>query len=519
MSIKFPALKSSFTLFETFSFSVSGIITWFLTFPIAHAALGISALYIWIPGAIISMFTNLQVKQIAPKYMDVVGGTPIYTAIMLKDMPHLARYGAMGHTWGWMMLALINSYLFNDTIQQEFIKYGIIVPTPLIMSGFFIFCYLISLASQRLPSVLHMFLVYPLIAMLCYIFVTMGIYGLQHPSILYQQQWQTVGFLAFVQWYFFLMYTIYNGDIVTSFIPESRDKQNSINILTVVAIFTPVVFVLGSWSFALFAPATFDGNLTTFISTSLRPVFGNQANPIAIILIIFTSIISSITGVGVAARTLYGMSNIGIMSKHLGFLSRRNTLDNAILTIAVSTASFGFIVKDLNTMIVVTGLSCSMLYSILRFAYWRTKDNTLPFRRVSLFVGILEFATIIVGAWLLNPYYLFFGLLLPLSHPFINFVSYILFHVGRSMKGVFHWFQKIRPEYEVYNLMVMIGIVAIGSLLAYGLSTFQVEDQPIIQVIVQHPSLFIIFMIIFLMLVIMLSGWTTIPQVVEYSKY
>jgi diguanylate cyclase (GGDEF)-like protein len=63
--------------------------------------------------------------------------------------------------------------------------------------------------------------------------------------------------------------------------------------------------------------------------------------------------------------------------------------------------------------------------------------------------------------------------------------------------------------------MVMIGIVGIGSVFVYYLNTATIENQALIDVIVQNPSLFAIFIILFLMIVILISGWTTIPQVVE----
>jgi diguanylate cyclase (GGDEF)-like protein len=514
-NIDYIAPKSSFTLFETFSFSISGVIIWFISFPIAHAALGISALYIWIPGSVISMFTNFQVKNIIAKYIHLPGGTPIYTAKMLSKFPFLARYGAIGHTWAWMTLALINSYLFNDTIQQEFNKYGIQINSIIVISCFLLFCYLIALASQRLSGVVHMFLVYPLIVLLCYVFGSLGLYALNHPEIIYNAQWRPIGFLTFIQWYFFLMYTLYNGDIVTSFICETKKKTASANILTIVALFMPVVFVLGSWCFAMVAPKTFDGNITNFLTASLYPVFGDNSTLLTIVLILFTTIISSITGIGIAVRTLLGLSNFGLMSKHLGYVSKRNTFDNAIVTSAIVTIVFGLFLRNVEALIAMTGLTCCMLYALMRIAYWHDQDTSLPFKKTSLVVGIVEILIIIVGCWLINPYILLSGLLLPLSHPVINWVSSLVNLIGQEVNKTLQFMQKFRPDFEIYNLMVMIGIVVIGSALVYTLNVIRVMNTPLISVISYNPSLFLIFIIIFMMIVIMLSGWTTIPQVVE----
>jgi diguanylate cyclase (GGDEF)-like protein len=515
MSNPFTEIKRSLSTFETFSFGIVGVITWFLTFPAAHAALGVSALYIWIPGSIVSMFTNFQIKKIAPRFADVVGGTPIYTVKMLGENHFLSRYGGLGHVWGWVSLALINSYLFNDTIQIEFSKHGVYIDSGIIIFVFLVFSYLISLASQRLPGVVHMFLVYPLLILLTFVFGTLGIYGLTHISHITQLSWQTIGVGTFAQWYFFLMYTLYNGDIVTSYIPESKSKSSSIKVLTVVALFTPIVFILGSFTFALFAPTNFNGNLTHFLVDSLTPVFGELSTIITILLILFSTIVSSISGIGIAARTLFGLSKVGLLSKYLGFVSKRNTLDNAIITSGVVTLIFGLLVRDVPAMIAVTGLTCSLLYSIMRFAYWNTHDKTLPFKNISLGIALIEVCILAMGSWLINPYYLFFGILLPFTFPCINYISYAIFVIGRKMRWFGNFLNTIRPDFEIYNLMLMIGIVGIGSVFVYYLNTVTIENQALIDVIIHNPSLFAIFIILFLMIVILISGWTTIPQVVE----
>ncbi len=89
---------------ETWSFGLSGLFIWLGTAPAMHAALGVQAIWVWIPTAIVGVLLNFQVKRLGMTWQDMSGGTPNYAARLLQRYPGIARYGAIGYWLGWVSI-------------------------------------------------------------------------------------------------------------------------------------------------------------------------------------------------------------------------------------------------------------------------------------------------------------------------------------------------------------------------------------------------------------------------------
>ena len=76
LAVPVVSLPRSLTSLETWGFGFSGLLLWLGTAPAMHAALEPQALWVWLPGTIVGMLLNLQVKRLGTHFPDVAGGTP-----------------------------------------------------------------------------------------------------------------------------------------------------------------------------------------------------------------------------------------------------------------------------------------------------------------------------------------------------------------------------------------------------------------------------------------------------------
>jgi len=85
-------LQRNLNLIETWGFSLTGLLLWLGVALGAYAELGHQAPWVWIPGSLIGVTVNLQVRRLGTLMPDIVGGTPNYTVHLLPDYPWLTRY-------------------------------------------------------------------------------------------------------------------------------------------------------------------------------------------------------------------------------------------------------------------------------------------------------------------------------------------------------------------------------------------------------------------------------------------
>ncbi len=67
-------LQRNLSVIETWGFGLTGLLLWMGVAPGAHNELGSQAMWVWIPGAIIGILINLQVRQLGQAMPDVAEG-------------------------------------------------------------------------------------------------------------------------------------------------------------------------------------------------------------------------------------------------------------------------------------------------------------------------------------------------------------------------------------------------------------------------------------------------------------
>lgn len=85
---------------ETWGFSLTGHIGWIGTATTIHAALGAKAIFVWLPGVIVSVLLVLQVQRLGSHWSDMAGGTHKVASRLLQNSI-LGRYVAIAYFIGW----------------------------------------------------------------------------------------------------------------------------------------------------------------------------------------------------------------------------------------------------------------------------------------------------------------------------------------------------------------------------------------------------------------------------------
>ena len=121
-------LPRSLSALETWGFGLTAHANWFTIAPAIQAAIGPSAIFVWLPGIIMGMMLNLQVKRIGEYFPDMAGGTPNYTARMLKNYPGLGSYAAIGYFLSWVSTLPISALVLTQLIKINLNSLGLTCP-------------------------------------------------------------------------------------------------------------------------------------------------------------------------------------------------------------------------------------------------------------------------------------------------------------------------------------------------------------------------------------------------------
>ncbi|HEY9689123.1 MAG TPA: hypothetical protein V6D46_03955, partial [Coleofasciculaceae cyanobacterium] len=249
------SLTRSLGSLETWGLGFSGLLLWLGTAPAMNAALGPSAMWVWIPGTIIGVLLNLQVKRLGSYQPDVAGGTPNYTSHLLDRFPLLARYSAIGYWLGWVSVPPMNAIILTDLIQENLAGIGIECPVVLLRIGFTLLPFIVAFSNTRTIGILHTFFVVPALLFLG-LFCVQGLSWLAISPASPGLMPTTSGHLDFIdwaKWFFIAVYAVYGCETASSFVADSQRPKKTLDCLVVAAIAIPMVYTIGSWVLACLA--------------------------------------------------------------------------------------------------------------------------------------------------------------------------------------------------------------------------------------------------------------------------
>ena len=509
-------LQRTMSSAEAWGFSLVGFLTWFTLVPSVQAEIGSASLWVWIPGVIVGILINLQVRSLSEKYPDVSGGTPNYTTRLLDRYPGLGRYLGIAYYLGWVSFPPINAIVITDLIQLHLEPMGLNVPEKALEIGFTAIAYFVAFSGTRAVAILHLFFVFPSIGCLL-LFCIQGLgwlaFSPQSPGLL-PSSVDAIGVQDWLKWYFYAAYSYYACETASSFVADSRRPKNTLKALSWVAWFMPLVFVGGT--LVLLQLATDPGlgsNLYGYFLTASKPFWGDAAPAIVTLLIASSCLLGTATTVCNTPRVLFQLAQDGLLSPVFGAASRRGALEPAlVLTFICSTGFLAW--GDTTRIFMVSGVCWFISIMGFHLGLWMQRhDPAVRWGRLSLAFLVVEFVALVVGgaAWGWMDFGI--GLLLPFALMAIDTA------IGRIPWAPLHlpWWDRFHSQpvnrlasedFLVFQVGVLIALICGAATISWSIrSWLRVE------VGTNNPYLLIIVLMTLAFVGVAIACWTSLPQV------
>ncbi|MEG4456327.1 ATP-binding protein [Microcoleus sp. N9_A1] len=514
-------LRRTMSSAEAWGFSVVGYLMWFNLAPSMQADIGSASLLVWIPGVMVGILFNLQVKSLGEKYPDVSGGTPNYITRLLHRYPALSRYLGIAYFLGWVSFPPINAIVITDLIQFHLEPMGLNIPEKVFEIGFTAIAYFLAFSGTRAVAILHLFFVFPSIGFLL-LFCVQGLgwlaFSPQSPGLL-PSSIDAISVQDWLKWYLFAAYSFYGCDTASSFVADSLHPKDTLKALSWVAWFMPLVFVGGTLVLVQLATASgLEGNLYGNFLVAAKPFWGDAAPVIVTLLVAASCLLGSATSVCNTPRILFQLAQDGLLSPVFGAVSRRGSLEPALLLTFI--CSLGFLVWGNTTrIVVVSGVSFFISIMGLHLGLWMQRnDPVVRWGRLSLALLVVEFISLVVGgaAWGWMDFGL--GLLLPLV------VIAIDAAIRRIPWAPLHlpWWDRLhtQPVTPPKNEDFIVFQVAILMALICGTATISwlIRSWLRVEAGTNNPYLLIIVLMTLAFVGVAIACWTSLPQVAAIEE-
>lgn len=519
-SLPVASLPRSLPSLETWGFGFSGLLLWLGTAPAMHAALGAKALWVWLPGTIIGILLNLQVKQLGAAFPDMAGGTPNYATRLLRRFPHIARYGAIGYVVGWVSVPAIDAIILTDLVQENLASLGVICPALLLKIGFTVLPFLVALSGTRTLGILHTFFVIPAIGFL----LTFCLQGLgwlsfspQSPGFLPEAA-VGITLVDWLKWFFIAIYAVYGCETASSFVADSRQPTVTLRCLSFTAGLIPVVYLGGSWVLTRLATTPNLGDSAYLnLMAATQPFWGEWAPALVTFLITSGCLLSSATAFSNCPRVLYQLGQDGYLPPIFTVVSPRGVLEpGLIFTLLLSLICLAW--GDVSRVVMVTGTGYIATMMAIHGGLWTARSRPAArWPRIALICFWIEAVVLIVGGLAWSGQDLLLGLFLPYG------VGLVATQVPRLKFACLQptgWMQRYRqradrPQSDWVALQVSVLISLICGALSLGwwvrgyLESTNRDGQ---------LALFSILLITVAFVGVAIACWTTLPQIAAITE-
>jgi signal transduction histidine kinase/L-asparagine transporter-like permease len=535
-------LPQSLTSKEAWGFGFSGLLLWVGTAPAMNAALGPQAIWVWLPGTVIGMLLNLQVKKLGTYFPDVSGGTPNYLTRLLHRFPNLARYGAIGYFIGWVSVPPMNAIILTDLIKANLTPLGIQAPEILMKIGFTILPFIVALSGTRTIGILHACFVFPAIGFLfTFCFQGMGwlSFATDSPGLL-PDFGGGINPIDWMKWFLIAIYAVYGCETSSSFVADSRQPSLTLRCLKVTAGLIPIVYLGGSWVLMRLAtdPRLTD-NAYLNLMAAAKPFWGTFAPAFVTFLITSGCLLSSATAVSNCPRILYQLAQDAYLPPIFAVLSRRGVLEPSLLfTFLLSLICLLW--GDLSRIVMITGTAYLASIMALHFGEWIGRQN--PATRWSwwsLVFFAIEAAVLVIGGLAWGWQDLSIGLLLPwlvgsvcTQLPRLKVTKYIAQNVTQFWPET--WRSSIDPktapksdlklgnppkiaskktDWLAFQITILLGLtcgaMSLGWWVKASLDQFGVGS---------HVALFSILLVTVAFVGVAIACWTSLPQITAITE-
>jgi signal transduction histidine kinase len=383
-----------------------------------QSELGSQAIWVWLPGAIVGMMLNFQVKQLGWHAQNVSGGTPNYTTRLLSSYPRLARYAAIGYLLGWVSVPPINAIILTDLIKTNLEPLGIACPELGLKIGFAILPFVMAFSGARALGVLHLFFVLPAIGFLL-VFCLQGLGWLaiapNSPGFL-PSDLPGISLSNWAKWFFVAVYAVYGCETASSFVADSRRPAKTLQALSIAAWLLPIVYLGGSWVLMrLVTVPNPNGSAFIELVAAAQPFWGGAAPILVTFLIASGCLLSSATAVCNSPRILHQLALDGHIAPVFAVVSRRGVLGPALVLTGVLNL-LCLLWGDIAHIVMVTGTGYLVSMIGIHLGLWLGRGQPdVRWPTWSLGFGLVETAVLIGGGLAWGWQDLLLGLLLPIA--------------------------------------------------------------------------------------------------------
>jgi signal transduction histidine kinase/amino acid transporter len=514
-------LTRSLSALETWGFGLSGLLLWLGTAPGMNAELDTQAIWVWLPGAIVGVLLNLQVKHLGHHWPEVAGGTPNYTTRLLKDRPWLARYVAIGYLVGWISVPPIDGIILTELIKTNLEPLGIYCPELALKIAFTAIPFIVAFSGTRALGILHLFFVVPAIGFLL-VFCLQGLgwlaFSPTSPGLL-PHDWTHSGAIvslslaSWAKWFFVAVYAVYGCETASSFVSESRKPTTTLNSLSFAAILLPIVYLGGSWVLMQLYPGP-DVSPDTFVVmlAAAKPFWGVAASVLMTFLVVSGCLLCSATAVSNSPRILYQMALDGYLAPVFQVVSRRGVMGPSLAFTALLSLAC-LVWGDVERIVMITGTGYLIAMIGIHWGMWqqrRSPESLWP--RWSLMFCLVELGVLVVGGLVWSWQDWLIGLGLPAAILGLN--------AGIERCPIAwcqpHWWIHLyrqRSRSTCKDLMfvqVLVLVVLICSATVIGWFTRGYLDNIAID---SYVNMLVVLLLIISFVGVAIACWTSLPQV------
>ncbi|MBD1902369.1 ATP-binding protein [Trichocoleus sp. DQ-A3] len=512
-------LPRSLSALETWGFGFTGHLAWIGTAPLIHAALGASAIFVWLPAAIVGMLLNLQVKRLGEHWPEISGGTPNYTTKLLKNYPGLARYAAIAYFIGWAGYLPINPIILTNLIKTNLEPLGIDCPETALKIGFTLIAYIVAFSGTRALAILHTFFILPAVGFLL-VFCLQGLGWLAFSPAspgFFPSTWSTLNFVDWAKWSFFAIYIAYACETASAFVADSRRPGETLRFLSLAAWLMPPVILGGSWVLMRLATVP-DLGEDTFLNffTAAKPFWGESASLIVTLLIVSSCLLACATAVSNSPRILYQLALDGHLSPVFAVVSRQGVLQPALI-FSLGISLIYLLWGDISRIVVVTGTGYLVAIMSIQLGLWLQRGKPevrWPWWSLGFFA--LEAVVLVVGGLSWSWQDVLVGLLSPIAvlacDAAIRRIAFEPFHPA-------WWIERYRvksfqaKDFVAFQVIVLILLVCSATAIAWVLRNGigQISGNA-------SNNLLVILLMTLAFVAIAVACWTSLPQVAAIAE-
>ncbi|MBW4494617.1 MAG: amino acid permease [Oscillatoria princeps RMCB-10] len=512
-------LQRTLTPLETWGFGLTGHVIWPSIAPAIHAALGPNAVFVWLPGAIVGILLNLQVKRLGENWPEMAGGTPNYAARLLKSSPGLARYAALGYYISWISNVPVAAIILTKLIQRNLEPLGVACPDTLMKIGFVAVVFIVAFSGTRALSILHLCFVIPAFGLLL-LFCLQGLGWLAFsPSSpgFFPSSSSPLTFVEWAKWFFFVTYATYAGETASSFVGDSKRPAETLRFLTVAAWLIPPVFLGGSWVLMRLAtePGLGEDTFLNLLAAS-KPFWGKSASSTVTFLLSASFLLSCATAVSNCPRILYQLSLDGHLSSVFAVVSRRGVLGPALVfTLCLNLICL--IWGNVSQIVAITNTCWLVSFMALHLGLWLRRGRPeVRWPWLSLGFFLVEVAVLFVGGFAWGWKNFLTGFLFPLAilaaDAAMRRLPFAPFHAAWWIQGYRQRPKKPIEDFVALQVTVLIllvcSAVTAGWVLGLKFNAVPSVNYNLLLVLI-HGVAFV---------GVAIACWTSLPQVVSMDE-